>query len=700
MKRNKRLLSILLSAILFILPAIPAQAAQEKDESFTIAQTYVNPLYEHPEETSQHKRSGKRTTYALERETISDSMSAKTLSVAKSSYLTSDEKVADIIREGMVNREGEIEFYYKSKKKYTDEFFYNWMELAMKETDQPDEGDYIQWQYNQVNLSGSGYLDGSEEMYYYDLIFTATYHTTKAQEAKVTQRVEEVLDDIGANDAGVTNYEKTKLIYDYICENISYDMESTDKLKHTAYAALINKKAVCQGYALLLYRMLEECGIDSRIIYGTSQGELHGWNISELGSTYYLLDSTWDAGEAEYSYFLKGENNFLDHTTESKFLSDYNLSSADYDASKPAGEIRFKKETSYVDYTGKTVAADKENVEVVRGNKNFEFRYFMDEKCSEPVSAPVKVGTYYVKAVVAENSSYQYTESENVLKLIVRPARVGTLDAVNKYNGVQLTWTKRAEADGYIIYKRMMDTEYEELTRIGKNSILTYLDKDIKQGKKFLYNIVAYKNIDGEQIKSLKRSNARQIVRATVKSLTNQNGSVKVTWTKVPDAAGYKIYRKASGYETYGLSKTVKSGSTTSYTDKNAKSIRNGKASYYYVVPYYSYSSNVVLRTNTKTNYYMTRPTFSTLETDGSGALKATWKKNAKASGYQIRYSLNSDMSDAKTVSVSSGSTLSKKISALKKSKIYYVQVRAYKTYNDIKYYSSWSVKKSKKTKS
>jgi len=700
MKTNKRLLSILLFAILFTLPVIPARAEQEKDKSYIISQTYVNPIYEQLSEPNQKNQAGKKSTYVLDREVISDSMSSQTLSAAKSSYLTSDEKVADVIREGMVNREDEIEFYYKSKKAYTDQLFYDWMDEAMKETDQPDEGDYIQWQYEKINLSGSGVYDSSDEMYYYDLVLTATYHTTKTQEAKVTERVEEVLDDIGANDAGVTNYEKTKLIYDYICENVSYDTENVNDtsytLKHTAYAALINKKAVCQGYALLLYRMLEECGIDSRIIYGTSQGELHGWNISELGSTYYLLDSTWDAGEASYSYFLKGRNNFPNHTTESEFLPEYNLSSSDYDASKPEGQIRFTEEISYANYTGKAVAAEKELVEVVKGNKNFELRYFADKKCSEPVSAPVKVGTYYVKAVAAENSSYQYTESENVLKLIIRPARVGTLDAVNKYNGVQLTWTKRAEADGYIIYKRMMDTEYEEIARIEKNSTLTYLDKDIKQAKKFLYNIVAYKNVDGQEIKGLKRANARQIVRATVKSLTNQNGSVKVTWTKVPDAAGYKVYRKAAGYDSYGMLINIKNGSTTTYTDKYAKSIRNGKASYYYVVPYYANSSNVVLKTNTKTNYYMTRPTFSKLETNGSGALKATWKKNANANGYQIRYSLNSDMSDAKTVNVSSGSTLSKKISGLNKGKTYYVQVRAYKTYNDVKYYSSWSVKKSK----
>lgn len=686
--KYKKLMRILLPMILILLFVFPVQAAEEKLDSQMINVTYQNPIYQDLDDEV--------STFNLKREKVSVEKMNETLSVAKSSYLTSDEQVADVIREGMVNREGEIPLYYKSKKAYTDQLFFDWMDIALMETDQPDEGDYIVWHYDQVHLSGSGRYDNSEGLYYYDLVFTATYHTTKDQEAKVTERVEAVLDDIGANDAGVTNYEKTKLIYDYICENISYDTESTDKLKHTAYAAIVNKKAVCQGYALLLYRMLEECGIDSRIIYGTSHNELHGWNISELGSTYYLLDSTWDAGEAQYSYFLKGKNNFPDHMTESDFLPDYNLSESDYDESKSVGEIRFTKEEAYVEYTGKVVTADRTNVEVVRGNKNFEFRYFMDKKCSEPVSAPVKAGTYYVKAVAAENSSYQYTESENVQKLIVRPARVETLKAENKYNGIQLTWAKAEEADGYIIYKRTMDAEYEELVRIEKNSTVTYLDKDIKQGKKFLYNIVAYEKNNGEEITSLKRASASQIVRATVKSLTNQNGSVKVTWTKVENAAGYKVYRKAAGYDSYGMLINIKNGSTTSYTDKYAKSIRNGKASYYYVVPYYSGTSNVVLKTNTKTNYYMTRPTFSALETSGSKALKATWKKNANASGYQLRYSLSSDMSDVKTVNISSGSTLSKKISGLSGGKTYYVQVRAYKTYNDIKYYSAWSVKKSK----
>lgn len=65
--------------------------------------------------------------------------------------------------------------------------------------------------------------------------------------------------------SGKNDYENTKAIYDYLCQNITYGNDNlnddTYLLKYTAYAALINKTAVCQGYAVLLYRLLLEEGI-------------------------------------------------------------------------------------------------------------------------------------------------------------------------------------------------------------------------------------------------------------------------------------------------------------------------------------------------------------------------------------------------------------------------------------------------------
>jgi len=623
MSGYKKIIYALLSAVLLLLPAMNVQA---EDESKSMTFTYINPVYQYLEKDFEEENV---RTYALKK----SASSVQTVSVSEEDYLTDKEDVAEVIRKGMVARKKEISFYYKSKNILTEQEnlqknFDEWREFALIETENPIEGDYLRWHWMKTGISVTEIKFESESpYYYYKCVWTADYYTTATQEAEVTEEIERVLDSLGVKNEEVSDYEKIIRIYNYICENIVYDTghvcNDDCRLMHTAYAAIIQKKAVCQGYAVLLYRMLEEVGIDTRVVFGISHGENHTWNISKLDSYYYLLDSTWDAGDTKYTHFLKGSDDFSDHASQSDFLTEYRISRTDYN---PEAEVE-------------------------------------------------------------------------------RPDRVSSLSVENKYNGVCLTWKKSEQAEGYIIYRRYLDTEYEELVRITDGDTVTYTDKSIKQGKRFLYNIVAVKTAaNGTELTSLKRANASQIVRATVKSITNQNGSVKITWTKVPDAAGYKVYRKASGYSSYGMLKNIKNGSTTSYTDEYAKSIRNGKASYYYVVPYYSNSSSVVLKTNTKTNYYMTRPTVSSLTASGSGAVKVAvkvaWKKNSSATGYQVRYSLSSDMSDAETVKISSGNTLSKKVSGLKKNKIYYVQVRTYKTYSGTSYYSAWSSKKSIKTKS
>ena len=84
-------------------------------------------------------------------------------------------------------------------------------------------------------------------------------------------------------------------------------------------------------------------------------------------------------------------------------------------------------------------------------------------------------------------------------------------------------------------------------------------------------------------------------------------------------------------------------------------------------------------------------------------AFTAKWKKQTKANqkkfnGYQIRYSLKSNMSGAKYAKAAKSSK-SKKIKKLKKKTRYYVQVRTYTVKNGKTFYSKWSAKRSVKTK-
>ena len=79
--------------------------------------------------------------------------------------------------------------------------------------------------------------------------------------------------------------------------------------------------------------------------------------------------------------------------------------------------------------------------------------------------------------------------------------------------------------------------------------------------------------------------------------------------------------------------------------------------------------------------------------------MTVTYKKNAKADGYVIRYSKKSNMSGGKTVKVTSKKTINKKITKLTVGKTYYVQVKSYKKANGKTYESVWSSKKKIKIK-
>ena len=81
----------------------------------------------------------------------------------------------------------------------------------------------------------------------------------------------------------------------------------------------------------------------------------------------------------------------------------------------------------------------------------------------------------------------------------------------------------------------------------------------------------------------------------------------------------------------------------------------------------------------------------SSLKNSASRTALLKWKKNAKATGYEIQYSTSSKFKSAKTVSITKNSTVSKKLTKLTRKKTYYVRIRCYKKAGSTNYYSAWS---------
>lgn len=204
------------------------------------------------------------------------------------------------------------------------------IEQAMAHTGVPTQGDYLRANFRGAAYGFSGSSDGTTAQL--QLSFQFEYNNNADQEEEMDTAVSDLLAQLSPSG---TDYQKIRTVYDYITENITYDNanlnDGTYLLKFSPYAALVNKTAVCQGYAGLLYRLALEMGVSCRMVTGTGSGGAHAWNIVKLDGSYYNVDVTWDAGQTDYTWFLLTDSNFSDHTRDS------NCASASFYSAYPMG---------------------------------------------------------------------------------------------------------------------------------------------------------------------------------------------------------------------------------------------------------------------------------------------------------------------------------------------------------------------------
>ena len=262
-------------------------------------------------------------------------------------YFSDYDSAVSYLRKQMVSRETEITLNFPASwfDSHKDELYWDLLYDAMKcdESSTGQEGDALIYGYAgcDVSYSNAGYIQ-----------YTMLYHSDAEQEAKLTAAVAEAMTTLQLN--GLSEAKKIIKIHDYICNHVDYAYNSTEEQIYTAYGALCTGKAVCQGYAVLFYRLCKEAGLSVRIISGTGNGGAHAWNIVRIGSKYYNVDCTWDGqDEATYNEFLlKSEADFTDHTRKSwKVAGSHYLyyTSAEFNAQYPMTEKSWEEsdETTY-----------------------------------------------------------------------------------------------------------------------------------------------------------------------------------------------------------------------------------------------------------------------------------------------------------------------------------------------------------------
>ena len=201
------------------------------------------------------------------------------------------------------------------------------LDVAMNSADIYKISHYVQhdhpeifWFYYGITI----YTESTGKVVKIGFSYNMTFDEMKRRQKKLDLAQKAFLSSVTDN---MSDYEVVLRVYENIIRLVDYDsveLEKVEKVekakgKGTAekrfdlssiYGALVNKKAVCAGYAKATQYLLNLCGIEC--LYVTS--DTHAWNMVKIEGEYYHLDTTWGDGsntkkelnhssEIGYNYF-------------------------------------------------------------------------------------------------------------------------------------------------------------------------------------------------------------------------------------------------------------------------------------------------------------------------------------------------------------------------------------------------------------
>jgi len=127
------------------------------------------------------------------------------------------------------------------------------------------------------------------------------------------------------------DYDKIKIIHDYIINNTKYDLDNNKQIKsYNAYGTLKNHLATCNGYTDLMAIFLNKLGYENFKIATTNETTGHVWNVVKINNEWLHLDLTWDdpvsSDGKDYLY-----HKYFLINTEGLMKADENITSKEHD---------------------------------------------------------------------------------------------------------------------------------------------------------------------------------------------------------------------------------------------------------------------------------------------------------------------------------------------------------------------------------
>lgn len=197
--------------------------------------------------------------------------------------------------------------------------------------------------------------------------------------------------------------------------------------------------------------------------------------------------------------------------------------------------------------------------------------------------------TYYykVRGYKTVNGVKVYGEYSAVKSAKPVPAAPSVTAKRYSYNSNKISWGGVSGAHGYKIYRATSKSGTYSLIATKGKDVRSYVDTKRTTGKTYYYKVRAYRTVNDSPVYSaysaVKSAVPTLSKVSTVKTAKAGTRKIKVTWSSVSGATGYKVYRSTKKTSGFKVVKTVKAGKTRAYT--SGKLTKNKK--YYFKVRAY-----------------------------------------------------------------------------------------------------------------
>lgn len=238
------------------------------------------------------------------------------------------------------------------------------------------------------------------------------------------------------------------------------------------------------------------------------------------------------------------------------------------------------------------------------------------------------IGTLFLavscgSADVSEESQQDIqSQVDNAAVVLDQP----TVSLENREQGVGIIWNEISGADGYFVYRKFGEEEYQKIANITDYTVVEYLDSEAAAGTTYLYTVRAYA---GDQKSTYEGVEITTGIWQPAVKVAYANTEMTITWNQITGCEGYIVYRKEEGKdENYSQLETIMDSGTISYTDQD-------------VVPgvIYTYTVRAFIGKDKSTYAGVTRAAIDepvVTVKDVAEGIEVSWDEITEAEGYIV----------------------------------------------------------------